>query len=64
MKTGVASTKREFLALNAFRASIFAIFAVIDITERPEVYCRRGQEGRFIGRSGYCSAAEKGISYK
>jgi len=25
---------------------------VIDIAERPEVYCRCGQAGRFIGRSG------------
>jgi len=36
---------------------------VIDIAARPEVYYQRGQSGRFIGRSGYRGAAEKGISY-
>jgi len=56
--------RENFPSKYAFRASIFAIFIVIDITERPEVHYQRGQTGRFIGRSGYCGAAEKGISYK
>ena len=37
---------------SAFRPYIFAFFVVIDIAERQGVYSRRGQTGRFIGRSG------------
>jgi hypothetical protein len=29
-----------------------SLFTIIDIAARPEVYYQRGQEGRFIGRSG------------
>ena len=51
--------REDFPSKVAFRASIFF---VIDIAARPEVYYQRGQLGRFIGRSGYRGAAEKGIS--
>ena len=43
--------REDFPSPYAFRASIFAIFFVIDITERTEVYFHRGQAGGFIGRS-------------
>ena len=36
----------------ALRPPLFAYFAGIDIADRQEVYSRRGQTGRFIGRSG------------
>jgi hypothetical protein len=34
-------------------------FRVIDIAERPEVYCQCGQVGRFIGRRGNLSRRGK-----
>ena len=48
----------------AFRASFFVYFAGIDIADRQEVYSRRGQTGRFIGRgeNSWCTEKSKFLS--
>ena len=39
------------------------VFAAVDRAARPEIEFRRGEEGRFIDRSGNPRATEKGNSY-